>query len=275
MSRKPKTVAAVVVLFLGVIIVLFPLVWMISTSLKPLSDAFSGGLIPSHPTLSNYESIFSASSGAPVLRWLSNSLGVSISASVLVMIIDSMAAFALARLRFACRRIILNMAIASLVIPFIAVLIPLYLEFESMNMLNTYWVLILPYTAHAFGVFLLYQFFSQIPKEFEEAAIIDGANKFQMWLRIFVPLSLPASATLGLLTFMNVYNDFFWPLVSTSSNNMRTMTVGIQIMAIGQYTSNAPLLMALTFISVIPMVIAFLIAQKQLTQGVAMTGINF
>ncbi len=164
--------------------------------------------------------------------------------------------------------------IISLVVPFIALLIPLYLEFAGLNLLDTYWALILPYSSNGFGVFLLYQFFRAIPKDLEEAAIIDGASKFQVWRQIFVPLSIPATATLALLTFMNVYNDFFWPLVSSTSLAMRTLTVGVAIMAIGAFNTNYPLLMALTLFSVIPMVLAFLFAQKQLVQGVATSGMK-
>lgn len=271
--RKIKVWSSVTVLVILSLLVLYPLAWLVSTALKPVQDAFDGNLIPTHPTFANFTAIFK-DPNASVLRWLANSLFVSISASSIVMIIDSMAAFALARLRFFGRTVIFYIVIASLVIPFIAVLIPMYLEFANANLLDTYWVLILPYTANAFGVFLLYQFFLGIPKELEEAAIMDGVNKFQLWRKIFVPLSVPATATLGLLTFMNVYNDFFWPLVSTTSQNMRTMTIGVQMMAVGPYNTNASLMMALTLVSVIPMVIAFLFAQKQLTQGIATTGIN-
>ncbi|MCY0902255.1 MAG: carbohydrate ABC transporter permease [Firmicutes bacterium] len=273
MDRVKRTISVVILSF-GALCILFPIAWMISTALKPLSDAFDGQLIPSHPTLSNFTALFAPGAAGSVARWLGNSLFVSITVSVLVMIIDSMAAFALARLQFFGRTALFYVVVISLVVPFIALLIPLYLEFANANLLDTYWVLILPYTSNAFGVFLLYQFFLGIPKELEEAAMMDGVNKFQLWRRIMVPLSVPATATLGLLTFMNVYNDFFWPLVATTSQDMRTMTVGVQLMAVGQYNTNDSLLMALTLCSVIPMVLAFLFAQKQLTQGIATTGTN-
>ncbi len=103
---------------------------------------------------------------------------------------------------------------------------------------------------------------------------MDGVNKFQLWWRIAVPLSIPASATLGLLTFMNVYNDFFWPLVATSSPNMRTITVGIEIVAIGQFQTNYTAMMALTVVSIVPMVIAFIFAQRRLVEGIAVSGLQ-
>lgn len=274
MTRKYRRVVVVLLLSVISLLILYPFAWMISTSLKSFTDAYNGQLIPSHPTLANFWAILSAGADTPVLRWLINSIFVSLMAAVIVMIVDSMAAFALARLRFVGRTLIFYLVIASLVVPFIALLIPLYVEFANANLLDSYWVLILPYTANSFGVFLLYQFFLGIPKELEEAAYIDGVSKFRLWSQIMVPLSIPALTTLGLLTFMNVYNDFFWPLVSTTSVAMRTLTVGVQIMAVGQYNTNAPLLMSLTLFSIIPMLLAFLFAQRQLTQGIATTGIK-
>ncbi len=273
-TRKFGTWINVLCLTLGVLIMLYPLAWLVSTALKPDVFALDGHFIPTHFTLSNFATILTPNSTAPVPQWLFNSLFVSISASVLVMLIDSLAAFALARLQFYSRKFIFSLVVASLMVPFIAILIPLYNEFSQANLLDSYWALILPYTSNAFGVFLLYQFFRSIPKELEEAAIADGANKFQIWWKIFVPLSIPGTATLGLLTFINVYNDFFWPLVATTSTPMRTLTVGVAIMTIGSYSTQYSLLMALTLFSVIPMVIAFLLAQRQLVQGIATTGFN-
>jgi len=273
-TRKFGTWINVLCLTIGVLIMLYPIAWLISTALKPNVFALDGHFIPTHFTLGNFSSILAPTSAAPVPQWMFNSLFVSISASVLVMLIDSLAAFALARLQFYSRRVIFALVVTSLVVPFIALLIPLYNEFSLANLLDSYWALILPYSSNAFGVFLLYQFFRSIPKELEEAAVADGANKFQIWWKIFVPLSIPGTATLGLLTFMNVYNDFFWPLVATTSTPMRTLTVGVAIMTIGTFSTEYSTLMALTLFSVIPMVIAFLLAQRQLVQGIATTGFN-
>jgi multiple sugar transport system permease protein len=273
-ARKIYPWITVGILIVGLVILYFPLAWMVSTALKPLSQAFNGALIPSHPTLSNFRQIFSPSSASPVFRWLGNSLIAASCSSVLVVLVDSLAAFSLARLDFPGRRIVFYIAVSSLMIPFIAVLIPLYEEFANLNLLNTYWALILPYGANAFGVFLLYQFFLGVPRELEEAAYVDGANVLQVWWRIFVPNSMAPMATLALITFMNVYNDFLWPLVATTSQNMHTLTVGIALMAIGQYNTNYPLLMALTLCSVVPILLAFIFAQRQLVDGISTTGLT-
>ena len=260
------------VLVISGCIMVFPILALLSASFKSQTLVFTGGIIPHHPTLKNYILIFT--SNIPLLRWVSNSIGVSAIASLIVVTVDSMAAFSLAKLKFRGKSIVFYLIVSSLMIPAIATLIPIYLEFSMANLLNTYWALILPYTANAFGVFLLYQFYLGIPDELMEAARVDGCHKLRMWWSIFVPLSRAALTTLGLLTFMNVYNDFFWPLIATNSNSMRTVTVGVALTAVGQYTTNYAELMALTFCSIVPMMLAFVFAQRQLTQGIATTGFN-
>lgn len=272
-TEKSKNVVKVTVLVIGCLITLYPIAWMVSTAFTSQGQEFNS-IIPGHPTLSNFTTLFGMRTEFPMLRWLFNSLFVATCTAVIVTLIDSLAAFALARLRFWGRKLIFNLVIVSLVVPFIALLIPLYLEFSKYNLIDTYWALILPYTSNAFGVFLLYQFFIGIPNDLQEAAVMDGANKFRIWRSIFLPLSAPATATLGLLTFMNVYNDFFWPLVASTSTPMRTLTVGVQVISVSQYSTNFPLLMTATLVSVVPMVIAFLFTQRQLMQGVVMSGVK-
>lgn len=269
---KGSTIILVAVLVIVGFAMIFPMLALLGASFKSHTLVFTGGIIPQHFTLKNYALIFS--SGIPLIRWIANSIGVSVSVSVLVVIVDSMAAFSLAKLKFRGRQVVFYVVVASLMVPAVATIIPLYLEFSLANLLNTYWALILPYTANAFGVFLLYQFYLAIPDELMDAARSDGASKFRMWRSIFVPLSIPALMTLALLTFMNVYNDFFWPLIATNSPSMRTVTVGVALTAVGQYSTNYAELMGLTFCSIVPMLLAFIFAQRQLTQGIATTGLN-
>lgn len=273
-AKRWQRVALTTALTLGGILMVLPFLWLLSTAFQPLKDAFNGEIIPLHPTLANFVSILQSGSSASVLRWLGNSLFVAVATSVLVMVLDSLAAFALARLKFFGKQLVFYLLIGSLMVPGIAILIPLYLEFARFNLLDTYGALIFPYTSNAFGVFLLYQFYLSIPKELEDASVTDGATRLQMWWRVFFPLSLPATVTLGMLTFMGVYNDFLWPLVATSTNSMRTMTVGVALMAIGPYNTNYPLLMALTVFSMLPTLVAFIFAQRQLMQGIATTAIT-
>lgn len=257
------------------LIMIFPTIWILSTAFNNNGGLATGNLLPTHPSLYNFRQILNvATSGEPVLRWLLNSIGISVVAAIGVAVIDSLAAFALARLQFRGAKAVFYVVVSSLMVPFIAVLLPQYLWFHWLGLLNTYGALILPYTANAFGVFLLYQFFLGIPRELQEATTVDGAGPFTMWYRLFVPLSIGITATLALLTFMGVYNDYFWPLIATSTPNMRTITVGIEIVAIGQYQTNFGALMALTVISVVPMLVVFVFAQRRLVEGIAMSGLG-
>jgi multiple sugar transport system permease protein len=265
---RPGRIALTALLSVVGLLMLFPALWVFTTAFAPQDEIASGALIPAGLSLYNFHALLNQAQD-PIVRWLLNSIGVSAVAAVAVAFIDSLAAFALARLQFRGARFTFYLITSSLMIPFIAVLLPLYLEFSKVGMLNTYGALILPYTSNAFGVFLLYQFFKGIPQEIQDAAVADGANRFRLWRQIFLPLSVPVTVTLGLITFMNVYNDFFWPLVATNSSDMRTITVGIEIVAVGQYTTNYTALMALTVISVIPMLIAFVFAQRRLVEGIS------
>lgn len=270
----PARVALVVVLSVFGLMMLFPALWVLTTAFSPQSQLASGSFVPTALSVFNFRQVFSQPSSAyPVARWIENSVGVSAVAAIIVAIIDSMAAFALARLRFRGRKVVFYLVTSTLVVPFIAVLLPLYLEFSRLGLLDTYGALILPYTSNAFGVFLLFQFFSALPQELQDAAVADGATRFQMWRLLFLPLSMSITVTLGLLTFMNVYNDFFWPLVSTTSPSMRTITIGIDLDTVGQFTTNYNALMALTVVSIIPMFFAFIFAQRRLVEGISFVGI--
>jgi multiple sugar transport system permease protein len=267
---RPGRIVLIGVLAAVGLVMVFPALWVLTTAFAPQDEIANGALIPAALSFYNFHYLLSVNPAQdPVVRWLLNSIGVSAVAAIAVAFIDSLAAFALARLQFRGSRFTFYLITSSLMIPFIAVLLPLYLEFSKVGLLNTYGALILPYTSNAFGVFLLFQFFKGIPQEIQDAAVADGASRFRLWRQIFLPLSAPVTVTLALITFMNVYNDFFWPLVATDSLNMRTITVGIEIVAVGQYTTNYTALMALTVISVIPMLIAFIFAQRRLVEGIS------
>ncbi|MDA8295558.1 MAG: carbohydrate ABC transporter permease [Actinomycetota bacterium] len=276
LRRITRKLPVLVILTIAGLAMLFPVLWILTTAFgKSNGGLATSNLFPSTLSLQNFRMIFNEQSTQdPVLRWIFNSVGVSAAAAVMVAVIDSLAAFALARLRFRGSKVVFTIVVSSLMVPFIALLLPLYLWFQYLGLLNTYGALVLPYAANAFGVFLLYQFFLGIPQELQDAAIADGASHPQVWWRLFVPLSTGITATLMVLTFMNVYNDFFWPLVATSSPDMRTITVGIEIVAIGQFQTNYTAMMALTVVSIIPMVIAFIFAQRRLVEGIAVSGLQ-
>lgn len=271
--KKNNPVIIIIAVIVGVIFLL-PMLWMFSTSLKNDAEAVAFNLhwIPKTITLDNFTYIFKNADETPIVRWFVNSMMVSFIGTLLVVAVDSMAAFAFASLEFPLKRTLFTMFLSTMMIPWIVTFLPLYSEFNSFKLLDTYYPLIFPYVSNVFGVFLLTQFFSALPKDMEEAARIDGANKFQIYSKIYLPLGRTAILTLSILTFVNIYNDFLWPLVSTSSPQMRTITVGVAIMTLGSFVSSYGKLMALVLMSTIPMVIIYLIGQKYFIQGIAFSG---
>jgi multiple sugar transport system permease protein len=275
---KAKKAGLLLLAVLIALMILLPLVWMISTAFKNDFEALSGRMnfLPKKPTVDNFvQGLNGELMNTPVLRWIVNSLTVGLIGTAIVLLIDSMAAFALARLPdLPLRRILLPMFIASLMIPGVLTFLPMYMEFNSLGLINTYPALILPATAGAFGVFLLYQFFISFPKEIEEAARMDGVNKWTLYSRILMPSAVSIMATLGIFTFMGIYNDFVWPLYATTSPEMRTITAGIAMMATGSYTQSYGKLMAMTTIAALPVVIIFILGQKSFVKAITSAGVK-
>jgi multiple sugar transport system permease protein len=277
MNGKTKKIMLVVLASIIGLLFVLPLFWMFSTSFKSDAEAITGGLnwFPKKFTFNNYTyTLFSQGLDVPVLRWMFNSLFTGVAGTLIIVIIDSMAAYGLARLDVPFKKTLFTMFVSTLMIPWVITFIPLYMQFSNMGLLDTYAVLIFPYSSNAFGVFLLYQFFKSFPKELEEAAHLDGANKWKIFVKIVIPSSKPILWTLGIFSFMTIYNDFLWPLVATSSQSMRTITTGIAIMQQGSFVSQYGKLMALTSIATIPLIFVFLMGQKQLIKGITQTGIK-
>ncbi|WP_458354809.1 carbohydrate ABC transporter permease [Peribacillus frigoritolerans] len=276
MQRKAsKTVIVILAILIGLMF-LVPIFWMLATSFKSDQEAFTAGLkwLPEVFTLENYTYALSGDGETPVLSWMANSLFVGIIGTLIVLVVDTLAAYGLARLDVPFKKLLIGLFIGSLTIPWVITFLPLYMEFNTLGLLDTYAVLILPYSANAFGVFLLYQYFRTFPRELEEAAFLDGANKWQVFMKVVLPSARPVIWTLGIFTFMGIYNDFLWPLVTTSSPEMRTITTGIAIMQQGSFVSSPAKLMALTSIATIPAVILFIIGQRSFIKGVNQTGIK-
>lgn len=258
------------------IIVLIPFLWAVSQSLTPESQIFSGTvqLIPAHPTINNYITLFFNEPDVHIVRWFFNSIFVSTVVTALTLLVDSMAAFALARLRFPGRNIVFFVFISTLLIPSQVTFIPVYVEMQKLGFLDSYNALIWPYLAGAFGVFLLRQFFQTIPRELEEAAIIDGARAFTIYWRIVLPLTRAALAAVGILTFTAVWNDLFWPLVVINSETLRTLPVGLTILN-GEYggTPGPALIMASAVVVFVPVLVVYAIFQRSIVEGISLTGI--
>ncbi|MDM5285531.1 carbohydrate ABC transporter permease [Peribacillus frigoritolerans] len=276
MQRKASKAVIVILAILIGLMFLVPIFWMLATSFKSDQEAFTAGLkwLPEVFTLENYTYALSGDGETPVLSWMANSLFVGIIGTLIVLVVDTLAAYGLARLDVPFKKLLIGLFIGSLTIPWVITFLPLYMEFNTLGLLDTYAVLILPYSANAFGVFLLYQYFRTFPRELEEAAFLDGANKWQVFTKVVLPSARPVIWTLGIFTFMGIYNDFLWPLVTTSSPEMRTITTGIAIMQQGSFVSSPAKLMALTSIATIPAVILFIIGQRSFIKGVNQTGIK-
>lgn len=270
-----KTILVILAVIIALIFIT-PVFWMLSTSFKSDQEAFTAGIkwLPQVFTAENYQYIFANDGDTPVLKWMTNSLFVGIAGTLLVLFVDTLAAYGLARLDVPFKKTLISIFIGSLTIPWVITFLPLYMEFRTFGLLDTYAVLILPYSANAFGVFLLYQYFRSFPKELEEAAYLDGANKWQVFLKVVLPSARPVIWTLAIFTFMTIYNDFLWPLVTTSSPEMRTITTGIAVMQQGSFVSSPAKLMALTSIATIPAVLLFIIGQRSFIKGVTQTGIK-
>jgi len=254
---------------------IIPILWMLSTSFKTNPDATRLPLswLPREWSFEGYSTILNVSSETPVLRWFLNSMIVATVHTLLVLATASAAAYALARMEFPGKKFLFGCIIATLFIPGFVFLIPNYLIVDRLGWLDTLWALIVPGAAGAFGVFFLRQFFSGLPAEIEEAARIDGANSFQIFTKVVLPLSKPALATLAVLTFLTNYNDFLWPVYVIFTATNYTLPPGLNILQ-GAYTTDYPVIMAGAVLASIPVLILFSFAQRYVIEGVSRSGLK-
>jgi multiple sugar transport system permease protein len=260
----------VVLLLIGAAVVLLPLVIVFLTSLAPAGATTGANLFPKAPTFANYQEAWQRGN---FLLAFANSTFVALTVTGLQVITSALAGYALARLKFRGRQAILLIILATLVIPFQILVVPIFLVLKWGHLVNTYGALILPTAANGFGIFLLRQYFLTIPVELEEAAALDGANRWQILWRVMLPLSRPALVTLFLFTFIAEWNDLFKPLIFTTRPELRTVQLALAEFQ-EQFTNNWSLLMAAVVISTVPVVLLFLAGQRQFIQGIATTGIK-
>jgi multiple sugar transport system permease protein len=277
--RDPRELARLILPYAALILLtmLFvaPLLWMFSTSLKPnfQTTQFPPSWIPKTFSGEGYSTILTTSTQTPVLRWFLNSMIAATANALLILITASMAAYALARMSFRGKRIMFALIVATLFIPQFVFLIGNYLIVDSFGWLDTLLAVIVPGAAGAFGVFFLRQFFLSLPAELEEAALIDGANRFQIFTRIILPLSKAPLATLGVLSFLTNWNDFLWPVYVLFSPQNLTLPPGLKILQ-GAYTTDYTVIMTGGVIASIPVLILYVFAQKYIIQGVSRSGLK-
>lgn len=261
-----------VLLGIGVVLAVVPFIWMVGGSFRTESDLYDNParLLPSVWSLHGYRSIWH---DLPFLRLILNSFIFAGVTTALCLVFDSMCAYALARIPFRGAKLCFWLVIGTLMVPFQVTLIPVFIQLFHLGWLDTYQGLIIPRATSAFGIFLLRQFFVSIPRELDEAARIDGAGHLRIYARIILPLAKPALATLAVLNFMNLWNDLLWPLIMTSSTNMRTLPAGLTLFG-GQHVTDHAVLLAGATISLLPLAVAFVLAQKYFVAGVATTGLK-
>jgi multiple sugar transport system permease protein len=253
-------------------VMVIPLVWMLVTSLQTLEETrhYPPTLMPTSLELHNYTDVLQQ---APFARWFVNTLVVTVVVVLGNLLFCSLAGYAFARIRFVGREFVFVLILATLMVPFQVVIIPTFLIVKTFGLIDTLGALILPNLASAFGIFMLRQFFRTLPIELEEAARIDGASRLGILLKIVLPLSGPALATLAVIMFMWTWNDFLWPLITIYSPNNMTLQLGLATFQ-GAHQTNTNLLMAANVMSMLPVLLLFFLAQRYFVRGIATTGLK-
>lgn len=276
-ARAKRTISltlSYVALALVTFLMIFPLIIVVIVSFTPnaVTQTWPPKIIPSAWTLDNYTSLFQR---LPIGRELLNTIVFAGAVTIISVFFDSLAAYGLSRVDFKARGILLAVLIATMMIPAMALLIPVYKLLGSMGLVNSYLGIIIPRMADVGGIFLLRQFFISIPKDLDNAARIDGAGEFRIFAQIILPNAVPAILTVGMFNFMGNWNDLLWPLIMTSKPETRTITAGLAMLT-GHGSSVTPygVVMAGALISALPLLIVFFFVQKRFVEGIAMTGMK-
>jgi multiple sugar transport system permease protein len=270
-SRVSGNVIAYIILVLGVVVSLFPYFLALLTSLKPANQIFSGSAwsLPQPATLQNYIDVVTQYN---LLAYIWHTLVFAVIVTLGQLIFSTFAAYAFARMEFPGRDQIFWLYLATLMVPTIVTLIPLFILMQKLGLVNTWSGLVMPYVLGTpFGIFLMRQFFLSIPRDLEKAARIDGAGTLQIIFQVILPVSRPIMATLALLTFVGAWNNFLWPLIITDSDNLRVLTVALSAFQ-GQFSTQWNLMMAATFIALVPLLLLFFLFQKQLVRSISTSG---
>lgn len=276
-ARAKRTISltlSYVALALVTFLMIFPLIIVVIVSFTPnaVTQTWPPKIIPSAWTLDNYTSLFQR---LPIGRELLNTIVFAGAVTIISVFFDSLAAYGLSRVDFKGRGILLAVLIATMMIPGMALLIPVYKLLGSMGLVNSYLGIIIPRMADVGGIFLLRQFFISIPKDLDNAARIDGAGEFRIFAQIILPNAVPAILTVGMFNFMGNWNDLLWPLIMTSKPETRTITAGLAMLT-GHGSSVTPygVVMAGALISALPLLVVFFLVQKRFVEGIAMTGMK-
>ncbi|NOY80108.1 MAG: carbohydrate ABC transporter permease [Kiritimatiellaeota bacterium] len=273
-GSRGRRIAAEAFLLFATLLALFPVVLIFLEAFKPDAEIVHfRGILPHRWTLENFLEVLGSPEEVPILRWFANSVFISSMVTLLVLVVDSLAAFALARLNLPGRRWMFAAIVATMMVPGQVLLVPVYLILNRLGWIDTPLALIVPAGAGAFGVFLLHQFFQSIPRELEDAAAIDGCSTLGIYWHVVLPLARPALATLGVFTFIGSWNAFLGPLVFMDSVDKYTLPVGVALFQTSYYAEYGYTLAA-SVICTLPVLVVFVLFSRQIIRGISLTGLK-
>lgn len=272
--RVTQAVTRVVRWIVNVLLVLvffFPFLWMVTSSLKTLGEtmSFPPSLFPASPQWQNYNQAWNS---IPFGKYIINSLVVMLTVLVMQLITVVPAAYAFSQYKFWGKGVLFGITLVTMMVPAQLVFLPLFILFARWGMINTYWSLILPFATSAFNIFMLRQTFNQMPQELVEAARLDGASEIKIVVKLFLPMAKATLVTCALLTFINTWNDYFWPLVLTTNDTVRTLPVGVASMRASESGINYQILMAANVVLTLPIMIVYLFANKHIIKAFTYIG---
>ena len=275
-NRRPKTplarILATAVVSVLAVAWLVPFAWATATALKTETDAASTPISWIPASGFTFDAFAKVLQSGNIPTWTLNSLFTSAAITAITLVISASVAYAISRIDFRGKKMLMGVIVASIIIPPPVLIIPLFQQMQSLNLIDTYWALILPQVIHSPMVFVLKKFFDQIPRELEEAALMDGAGRLRIFTTIVLPLSRPILAAVAIFVFIGAWNNFLWPFIATNESSLLTLPVGLQTIksAYGiQYAQN----MASALLAALPLIVVFLFFQRQIIRGVATTGL--
>lgn len=267
-----RTIPRYAALTLGALAMVGPFVWMVLTSVTGDTQLGRAGapLLPDPATVEPYGRLGDA---FPFWRFAANSIGVAVASTLLQLFTSATAAYAFSRLRFRGSNLVFLLYLATMMIPMQVIIVPLFIEMRYLGLVDSYAGLLLPTVVSSFGVFMLRQAFMALPKELDEAAYVDGAGHFRVFVQVLLPLVAPALATFAVFAFMSSWNAFLWPLVIAQTEAHMTLPVGLSLLQ-GRYSTAWNVVMAGSTVSVLPILALYVFAQRYVVRGITFTGIK-
>ena len=273
-SKRISNITLITVLSLGSLIMIIPFIWMTLTSFDwaaRLNIPFPPRLWPKELTIKTYQAAFT---NIPMFKYMINSLIISIGVIGVSLMSALLSGYAISKLKFKGSMIVLVLALSTMMIPFEMTMIPQYLLFSEINLLDTYWAFYLPALNYAFGTFLAKSFIDQIPSSLREAGIIDGAGEFKVFFKIYFPLCIPIIATMVILQFLAVWNDLLWPLLALKTPDKYTIQLGLAMFTYNKNQALPSIILAATTVSIIPVITLYLFLQRYILESIALSGIK-